>query len=125
MPFFAVLFYFIFERRSEKWLLIRIDISDRQLDQDLENMKTFDRIYLQFYQNYMQSFIGFVLWFNLNSLSVLIILDEYRGIVDKCALNRATDLLPGVLFVIELESYDKNDHFVNVHGDVPLLCQSL
>jgi hypothetical protein len=73
----------------------------------------------------MQSFIGFVLWFNLNSLSVLIILDEYRGIVDKCALNRATDLLPGVLFVIELESYDKNDHFVNVHGDVPLFCQSL
>ena len=73
----------------------------------------------------MKSLIGFVLRFNLDFLSVLIILDEYRGIVDKCALNRAANLLPGVLFVVELESYGKNDHFVNVHSDVPLLCQSL
>jgi hypothetical protein len=73
----------------------------------------------------MQSFIGFVLWFNLNSLSVFIILDEYRGIADKRALNRATNLFPRVLFVVELESYDKYDHFVNVYRDVPLLFQSL
>ena len=70
----------------------------------------------------MQSFIGFVLRFNLDCLCVLIILDEYRGIMDKCALNGATNFLPGLLFVIEIESYDKNDHFVDVHSDVPLLC---
>jgi len=73
----------------------------------------------------MQSFISFVLRFDLDCLSVLIILDEYRGMVDKCALNRAALHLPGLLFVVELESYDKNNHFVNVHGDAPLLCQSL
>jgi len=73
----------------------------------------------------MQSFIGFVLRLDLNFLSVLIILDEYRGIADKCALNRATNLLPRVLFVVELESYHKHDHFVNIHGHMPLLTQSL
>ena len=73
----------------------------------------------------MQSFIGFVLWFNLNSLSVLIILDKYRGIVDKRALNGAAKLPPRVLFVVKLESYDKHDHFVDVDSDVPLLFQSL
>ena len=73
----------------------------------------------------MQSFIGFVLRFNLDCLCVLIILDEYRGIADKRALNRAANLFPRVLFVVELESYDKYDHFVNVYRDVPLLFQSL
>jgi hypothetical protein len=73
----------------------------------------------------MQSFIAFVLWFNLNCLAVLIVPDEYRGIMDEYALNRAANLLPRDLFVVELESYGKHDHFVNVHGDVPLLCQSL
>ena len=72
----------------------------------------------------MKSFIGFFLWFDLDCPSVVIILDEYRGIVDKCALNRAANLLPRVLFVVELESYDKHDYVVNVYGDVPLLCQS-
>ena len=94
MPFFAELFYFVFEGRSEKWFQVRIDISDGQLDQDLEDMKTFGRLYMQFYQNYMQSFIGFVLRFNLNYLSVLIIIHKYWGIMDKCALNRATKFLP-------------------------------
>jgi len=73
----------------------------------------------------MQSFISFVLRLNLDFLAVLIILDEYRGIVDKSALNRAANLLPRMLFVVELESYDKHDHFVNVYSDVPLLSQSL
>jgi hypothetical protein len=72
----------------------------------------------------MESFIGFVLRFNLNFLYVLMIRDEYRGIVDKCALNRAASLLPRVLFVVELKSYAKHDHFVNVYSDVPLLVQS-
>ena len=102
-----------------------VDISDRQLDQDLEDIKTFCRFYMQFYKNDMQSFISFVLRFNLDLLSVFIILDEYRGVADKCALNRAANLLPRVLFVVELESYGKHDHFVNVYSDVPLLCQSL
>jgi len=98
------------------------DISNRQLDQDLEDIKTFCRFYLKFYKNYMKSFIGFVLRFNLDFLFVFIILDEYRGIVDKCALYRAANLFPGLLFVVELESHGKNDHFVNVHGDLSLLC---
>ena len=70
----------------------------------------------------MQSFIHFVLWLNLNISSVLIIRDEYRGIPEKCALDRAANLLPRLLFVVELESYLKHDHFVNVYTDVPLLC---
>ena len=73
----------------------------------------------------MESFIGFVLRFNLDFLSVLIIRDEYRGVVEKCTLNRAASLLPRVLFYIELESYAKLDHFVNIHSDATLLCQSL
>jgi len=69
----------------------------------------------------MQSFIRFILWFNLDFLPVLIVLDEYRGIMDKYALNRATSLLPRELFVVELESYGKHYHFVNVYSDMPLL----
>ena len=73
----------------------------------------------------MESFIGFVLRFNFNILPVLIIFDKCRGIVDKCSLNRATSLLPRVMFFVKLESYGKHDHFVNVYSDVPLLSQSL
>ena len=104
---------------------MRIDISNRQLNQDFQDIKTFSRFYLQFYQHYMQSFLHFVLRLNLDYPSVLIILNEYRGIADKCALNRAANLLPRVLFVVNLESYGKNDHFVNVYAHVPLLFQSL
>ena len=73
----------------------------------------------------MKSLIGFVLRFNLDFLSVLIVLDEYRGIVDNCALNRTANFFPRVLFVVKFESYGKHDHFVDVYSDVPLLCQSL
>ena len=73
----------------------------------------------------MQSFIDFILRFNLNVMSEVIVRHESRWIVDKRAFNRATSLLPWLLFDVMLESYDKNDHFVNVHGDMPLLCQSL
>ena len=102
-----------------------IDISDRQLDQDIEHIKTFGRLDLQFHQNDMQSFIAFVLRLNLDFHSVLMILDEYRGIVDICALKRATNLLPRVLFVVKFESYGKHDQIVNVYGYVPLFFQSL
>ena len=73
----------------------------------------------------MQSFICFIVRLNLNFHSLLIVSHEYRGIMDKCTLNRATNLLPGVLFVVELESYCKNDHFVNVYSYMPLLLRSL
>ena len=73
----------------------------------------------------MQSFIHFVLRLNLYVLSVLIIRDEYWGIPEKCALDRAANLLPRLLFVVELESYFKHDHLVNVYTDVPLLFKSL
>ena len=104
---------------------MRIDISDRQLDQDFEGIITFGRLYLQFYQNNMQSFIGFVLRFNLDFTSALIISDECWGVADKCALNRTANLLPRILFVVELESYGKDDHFVNIKCDLPLLFESL
>jgi len=73
----------------------------------------------------MQSFISFVLRLDLDLLYVLVIVDEYRSITDKCALNGAANLLPRLLFVVDLESYGKNDQFVNVYGDVALLVQSL
>ena len=73
----------------------------------------------------MKSFISFVLRLNLNFPSVLIILDKYWGIVDKCTLNIAANLLPRLLFVVELESYGKRDQFVNVYSDMPLLSKSL
>jgi hypothetical protein len=73
----------------------------------------------------MKSFIGFILWFDLKYASVLIILDKCRCFVDKCALDRATNLLPRVLFVVELESYGKCWHFVNVYSDLPFRSQSL
>ena len=102
-----------------------IDISDRQLDQNLEHVKTAGRLYLKLQQNYMQSFIGFILRLNLDVHGVFIIRDEYRGVADKCALNGSTNLLPRVLFVVELESHGKHVHCVDVYGDVPLLAQSL
>jgi hypothetical protein len=101
------------------------DISDRQLDQNLEHIKTSGGLDLQFHQNYMQSFISFILRLNLDFHCVFIIRYKCRGIVDECALNGATNLLPRVLFVVELESHDKHDHCVDVNGDVPLLTQSL
>ena len=104
---------------------MRIDMSDRQLDKDLEEIKTFGRLYHQLYQNYVQSFIGFVLRFDLDSLSVLIVRDEYRCIADKCTLNRTANLLPRVMFVVELESHGKHNQFVDVYGYVPLLAKSL
>ena len=73
----------------------------------------------------MQSFFGFVLRCNLDSLFVLIIRDEYRGIADKCALNYPANLLPRVSFVVEFEGHSKHDHFVDINGDVPLLAESL
>jgi len=73
----------------------------------------------------MQSFIGFILRFNLNFLSMLIIGDENRSISDQCTLNGATNLLPRVLFVVKLESHGKHDQFVDVYGDVTLLVQCL
>ena len=98
---------------------MRIDICYRQFNQDFQCMNTFGRIIYCFYQDFMQSLIHFVLWLNLNFLSFLIIFDKCRSVVDKCTLNRAANLLPRVLFVVELESYDKHDYFVNIHCDVP------
>ena len=73
----------------------------------------------------MQSLIHFILRLNLDFLWVLVILDEYWGIAYECALNRAADFFPRALFVVEIESYSKNDHFVNVYSGEPLHFQSL
>ena len=56
---------------------------------------------------------------------MVIIFDKERGITDKYTLNRAASLHPRILFVVELESYDKLDQFVDVYSDVPLLLHSL
>ena len=56
----------------------------------------------------------FVLRLNLDFSIVVIIRDKYRGVVDECPLDRATRFLPGVVFVVELESYDKYDHFIDI-----------
>jgi hypothetical protein len=73
----------------------------------------------------MYSSIRFFLGLDRNFSKIFIILDEYRCIVDECPLDRAASLLPRLLFVVELESHGKHDHFVNVYGDVPFLYQSL
>ena len=88
-------------------------------------MKTFQRFYHYFYQNYMRSFIHFVFRLDLDFPAIFLILNEYRGIMYKCSLNRAARFLPRLLFVVELESHDKNYHFVNIQAKVSLLSQSL
>ena len=93
---------------------MRLDIRNRQFHKYFQGIKTFGRFYVQFHQYDMQSFIGFVLRFYLNFSPFFMILNKYRGVMDKCSLNGAASFLPGVLFVVELESYDKNDHFINI-----------
>ena len=73
----------------------------------------------------MQPFIWSVHRLNLDISIMIVIADKYRGIVDEYPLNRATRFLPWVVFVVELESYDKNDHFVNVYSDVSFLFNPL
>ena len=72
----------------------------------------------------MHSLIRFFLRLDRNFAVIFIILYEDRGIVDECPLDRATLFLPRLLFVVKLESYDKNDHFVNIYADLPLFSQS-
>ena len=91
-----------------------INISDGQLYQDFKDMKTFHRVYLQLYQNFMQSSMLFVLRLDHNFSIVVIIRDEYRGIVDKCPLDRATRFFPRMPFVVELKIYSDNDHLINI-----------
>jgi hypothetical protein len=62
----------------------------------------------------MQSLIHFVMGLNLNFSSVFVILDEYRGIMNKRPLNSSASLLPWVLFVVKLESDDKHDHLIDI-----------
>jgi len=81
LPSFAILFYFVFEGRPEKWLQVRVDISDGQLDQD-------------FNQDFMESFIGFGRRLHRDFLSMVIVLDEYRSVVDERPLDRTANLLP-------------------------------
>jgi len=94
LPSFAILFYFVFEGRPEKWLQVRVDISDGQLDQDFKCIKIFDRIYLDFNQDFMESFIGFGRRLHRDFLSMVIVLDEYRSVVDERPLDRTANLLP-------------------------------
>ena len=104
---------------------MRVDISDGQFHKDLQYMKTFQRFYLRFNQNFMHSLILFVLRLNLDFSIVIIICDKYRGIVDLCPLDRATRLLPGLPFVIELEVYAQNYYFVDVQSNMAFLLNSL
>ena len=102
-----------------------IDICNWQLNQDFQYIKTFLRFYLHFDQNFVHSTILFVLRLNLNFSIVFIIFDEYRGIIDKYPLDRATRFLPRLTLVVELESYAKNDYFVNIQNSMTFLFNSL
>ena len=73
----------------------------------------------------MKSLIRFVIGTDFNLLSMLIILNKSRSIVDECALNIATRLLPWLFFVVELESHDKHDQLVDVQSNKTWLCRSL
>ena len=73
----------------------------------------------------MQSLISFVLGLDLDLHIVIIILHKCRGIVDKCSLDGAARLLPRLLFVVELESYDQHNHCIDVQSSMAFLCNSL
>ena len=93
-----------------------MNISDGQLHKYFQYMKTFHRVYLQFYQNFMQSSILFVLGLDLYRLFVIVISHELWGIINECTLDRTASLLPGLLFIVELERYDQIYHFVDVQN---------
>jgi len=42
----------------------------------------------------MKSLMGFGLGLQRDFQSIFIVLDEYRGVVDECPLDRAASLLP-------------------------------
>ena len=85
---------------------MRINVTDRQLHQYLQCIKTFRGFYLYFYQNFMESFLLFVLRFNLDRSFVIIIFNEYRGIVDERTLYVATSFLPRLLFIVKVERHN-------------------
>ena len=66
----------------------------------------------------MCSSIHFVDGFDLDFSLVIIVPHESRGIVDECALDITARFLPGVPFVVELETYGKNYHLVNIQAHV-------
>ena len=114
LPSFTIHFCFVFEGRLEIWLQIFIDITDGQLNQYFECLKTFHRFDHQFDQNYMFSLILFVFGADFNLPFMLIILNKSWGIEDECTLNIAARLFPWLLFVVELESHDKYDQLIDI-----------
>ena len=125
LPCVTIYFYFVFEGRLEIWLQTLININYGQLHQYFECLKTFHRFDHQFDQNFMFSLILFVFGADFNLPSMLIILNKSRSIVDECALNIAARLLPWLLFVVELESHDKYDQFIDIYSNKTWLFRSL
>jgi hypothetical protein len=79
---------------------------------------------LHFNQNLMDATIWFFLRLNRDLTIIFIIYDELRSVVDEYPLIRTAGLVPRVLFVVELESHDKDDHLVNIDANMPLIYQS-
>ena len=102
-----------------------IDVSDRQLDQDFEDIKTFGGLYHQLYQNDVQSFIGFVLRFDLDSLFVFIVRDEYRCIVEQSLLDSAAYQIPRLPFVVFFKVNVQQNLFVEMQTHCALLFKAL
>ena len=72
----------------------------------------------------MESLIHFIHRLDLDFLLNVIILHECRSIEDECALDGPTRFLPGLLFVVDLESYHQLSHFVDIHSNMPLFSNS-
>ena len=104
LPPVTIYFCFVFEGGLEIWLQIRINITDGQLHQYFQSIKTLCRFYQQFYEHQMSSFILFVLRLDLDVSLMIIKLDESRGIVDESSLNIAAIFFPWLLFVVKVES---------------------
>ena len=73
----------------------------------------------------MKSLIRFVHRPDLDLSAVFIILHKYGGVVDESPLDRAARFCPWLLFVVNLESYSENNHFVNVNASVALFFNSV
>ena len=69
-------------------------------------METLRRFDPQFNQNFMGTFILFVLRPDRDFSAMIIEVDKSRGIVNLCTLYVATSFLPRLLFVVKVECKD-------------------
>ena len=73
----------------------------------------------------MESFISFVLRFNLDFMSVLIILNKRWGVMYKRPLYNPTDLAPRLALIISIKSHLQLHHPININSNMRLLSHPL